>query len=113
MVAYSTDVSVGVEILRVIHFDSNRNVLGISDYRGDIAEVTVPIRAIVGDALRLGTVGLLLSHNHPSGDPTPSDADIATTHRLAQALGALDVRVHDHLVIGANRHVSFRTLGLL
>ena len=102
-----------VEILRVIHFDSSRTVLGVSDYRGDIARVLVPIRAIVGDALRLGTVGLLLSHNHPSGDPTPSNADIATTYRLARVVEALDIRVHDHLVIGANGRVSFRALGLL
>ena len=106
-------VANAIEILRVIHFDSDRRVLAVADYSGDIARVIVPIRAIIGDALREGATGLLLSHNHPSGDPTPSRADIAATHLLARTAEALGIRVHDHLVIGGNRRVSFRAAGLL
>jgi DNA repair protein RadC len=106
-------VATAIEILRVIHFDRDGRVLSVTDYPGDVASVTVPIRAIIGDALREGTAGLLLSHNHPSGDPTPSRADISATHRLARVAESLGIRVHDHLVDGAGRHVSFRALGLL
>lgn len=106
-------VAAAIEILRVIHFDSDRRVLAVADYPGEVAHVIVPMRAIIGDGLRVGAVGLLLSHNHPSGDPTPSRADIVATHLLARAAEVLGIRVHDHLVEGAGRRVSFRALGLL
>ena len=102
-----------IEILRIIHFDRRRLVLGIAEYRGHAARVVMPMREIIGEALRLGSAGLLLSHNHPSGDPTPSRADIAATHQLGRVIEALGITLHDHLVIGANRRVSFRALGLL
>ena len=54
-----------------------------------------------------------LLHNHPSGDPTPSKADIEMTREIQKAAAALGVTVHDHLVIGASRHASFKSLGLL
>lgn len=100
-------------MLRIIHFDRLRNVLAIAEYAGDATRVILPLRTVIGEALRLGTTGLLLSHNHPSGDPTPSRADIAATHRLARAAAALGIRVHDHLVIGNGQRVSFRAAGLL
>ena len=102
-----------IEILRIIHFDRHRQVLGIAEYSGDVAHVVMPMRDIIGEALRLGSAGLLLSHNHPSGDPTPSRADIDVTRRLIRAAEALDIRVHDHLILGWKRRVSFRALGLL
>ena len=52
-------------------------------------------------------------HNHPSGDPTPSQGDIAMTRQVVEAAGKLQIRVHDHLIIGRNDHVSFKALGLL
>lgn len=52
-------------------------------------------------------------HNHPSGDPSPSKADIAITRDIAAALKALDIALHDHLIIGREKHASFRGLGLL
>jgi len=54
-----------------------------------------------------------LSHNHPSGDTTPSKADIEMTRAVAKALDAVGVQVHDHVVIGRGRHSSFKSLGLL
>jgi DNA repair protein RadC len=102
-----------IEILRIIHFDRCRTVLAVIEYAGEATRVVLPLHAVIAEALRLGTTGLLLSHNHPSGDPTPSRADIAATHRLARAAAALGIRVHDHLVIGAGRRVSFRAAGLL
>lgn len=101
------------ETLRVVHFDRHRRVLRIAEYLGESHRVVMPLRAIIADALRLNSVGLLLSHNHPSGDPTPSRADINATHQLARAAQALDIRLHDHLIIGGNRQFSLRAAGLL
>jgi DNA repair protein RadC len=97
----------------VIHFDNDRRVLGVADYPGEATRVIVPMRRILADALRLETAGLMLSHNHPSGDPAPSRADIAATNLLARAAAALGIRVHDHIVSGDGQSISFRSLGLL
>lgn len=102
-----------IEILRVIHFDCVKSILAVVEYPGVADRVIMPVRPIIADALRLGTSGLLLSHNHPSGDPTPSRNDVAATHQLASAAEALGIRVHDHLIFGAAHHVSFRAVGYL
>jgi DNA repair protein RadC len=102
-----------IETLRVIHFDRHRRILNIAEYPGDAMQVVMPLRCIIGDALRLGSAGLLLSHNHPSGDPTPSRADIRATRQLMRAAHALDIRVHDHLIIGGDRRFSLRAAGLI
>jgi DNA repair protein RadC len=112
-IAHHPDVVDLVEILRVVHFDKTKAVLAINLYRGDQSRVAMPLRAIIADALRLGSAGLLLSHNHPSGDPTPSQADLSATQRLMQATRALDIYVHDHLIIGCHRQFSLRAAGLL
>ncbi|MCA8894106.1 MAG: Mov34/MPN/PAD-1 family protein, partial [Amphiplicatus sp.] len=70
-------------------------------------------REVVKRALEHGASALILVHNHPSGDPTPSRADIEVTSQIAAAARALSIRVHDHLVIGKDREVSFKSLGLL
>ena len=102
-----------IETLRVIHFDARKNVLAVGAYPGEPSCVIVPFRSIIAEALRLGTVGRLLSHNHPSGDPEPNRADILATHALARVGEALGISVHDHLVVGASSCVSFRDTGLL
>ena len=68
---------------------------------------------IVRRALELGASAVILVHNHPSGDPTPSRTDIAMTQEIKRAAEALGVTVHDHLIIGRGRHASFKALGLL
>ena len=103
----------GIETLRVIHLGENRYVLDIGQYSGTATAVIIPFRRIVADALRLNSRAVVLSHNHPSGDPTPSRADISVTKQLERLLHALDIRLHDHVVIGDGRSISFRTLGLL
>lgn len=102
-----------VETLRVIHVSNNRRVLSIFEYPGEAMRVVMPLRAIIADALRLGSSGLLLSHNHPSGDARPSRADISATQRLMRAAHALDIRVLDHLIIGDNSRFSLRAAGYL
>ncbi len=102
-----------VETLRVIHIDAAGGVIAVEDFPGNASAVALPLRRVIGDALRLDTRGLILSHNHPGGDPQPSAADRAATSLLARVAAALGIRVHDHLIRGGGRCVSFRQLGLL
>ncbi len=72
------------------------------------------IRArVVKRALELNASALILVHNHPSGDPTPSDQDVAMTAQIQEAASTLGIVLHDHLVIGRGREVSFRGQGYL
>lgn len=80
---------------------------------GTIDHTPVYPREIVKRALDLGATAIILVHNHPSGDPTPSKADIAMTREVVEAAGALRIVVHDHVIVGRNGHVSFKALGLL
>jgi DNA repair protein RadC len=70
---------------------------------------------VLGPAIREGAAHLILAHNHPSGDPTPSKEDVHLTRQLAEGARLLGLRVHDHIVIGsgATAYVSFATRGLL
>ncbi|MGH7095999.1 MAG: RadC family protein, partial [Stellaceae bacterium] len=81
--------------------------------RGTIDHTPVYPREVVKRALDLGASALILVHNHPSGDPTPSKADVAVTRDIIKAATPLGVTVHDHLIIGHGRHTSLRDLGLL
>ncbi|HEX8642049.1 MAG TPA: JAB domain-containing protein [Allosphingosinicella sp.] len=102
------------EKLAVIHLDGERRVIGVEESAVASAEaVELPIREIVGAALRLGSAGLVIGHNHPSGDPRPSSADIEATRRLAQTAANLGIMLHDHLVFAGGACRSFRELGLL
>lgn len=80
---------------------------------GTVDHAPVYPREIVKRALELGATALILVHNHPSGDPTPSDSDIAMTGEIIRAARALDVVVHDHLIIARGSHASFKSMGLL
>ncbi len=81
--------------------------------RGTIDHTPVYTREVVKRALELQASALILVHNHPSGDPTPSRDDIAVTLDIAKAAKPLGVTVHDHLIIGRGRHTSLRGMGLL
>lgn len=81
--------------------------------RGTIDHTPVYPREIVQRALERGAGAVVLVHNHPSGDPTPSQADIEMTRLIVAACQPLDIAVHDHLIIGRDKTVSFRSLGLL
>jgi DNA repair protein RadC len=80
---------------------------------GTVDHTPVYPREIVKRALDLGATAMILVHNHPSGDPNPSDSDIAMTEEIIRAAAALDILVHDHLIISQNGHISFKSLGLL
>ena len=81
--------------------------------RGTIDHTPVYTREVVKRALELGASALILVHNHPSGDPTPSRADIAVTQEIKKAAAVLGLTLHDHVIIGRNRHASLRELGLI
>jgi DNA repair protein RadC len=81
--------------------------------RGTVDHTPVYTREVVKRALELGASALILVHNHPSGDPTPSKADIAVTKDIVRAAAPLGVSVHDHLIIGRGHHSSLRDLGLI
>ena len=102
------------EQFRILFLD-RKNVL-IADEeqaRGTVDHVPVYPREVVKRALELNASALILVHNHPSGDPTPSDADLAMTHQVQEACGALGLTLHDHLIIGKSRELSFRSAGYL
>jgi len=102
------------EQFRVLFLD-RKNVL-IADEeqaRGTVDHVPVYPREVAKRALELNASALILVHNHPSGDPTPSDSDIDMTDRINTALTALGLILHDHLIIGKSRELSFRTEGYL
>lgn len=102
------------EQFRVLFLD-RKNVLIADEAQasGTIDHVPVYPREVVKRALELNASALILVHNHPSGDPTPSDADIAMTHQVDAAAQALSITLHDHLIIGKSRELSFRAEGLL
>jgi len=101
------------EELRVVLLDTKHHVLAIrTTYRGTANQANVRVAEVFRDAIRHGAVAIVVVHNHPSGDPTPSAADVALTAELARAGTLLEVEVIDHLVIGQGRHASLRRLGL-
>jgi len=107
------ELDAGSESLWVAHLDAHAHCLHLSRHDGGAASVCLPLRTIIVDAARHGSAGLLLAHNHPSGDARPSDSDLRATRRLASAAGALDCRLLDHLVFGGANCTSLRRLGYL
>jgi DNA repair protein RadC len=102
------------EIVAVLHLDSARRLLGLTvEEPGSDSEVELPVRSILSKALAMEAKGIIVAHNHPSGDPSPSDADRRATRQLADAASAVGVRLHDHLVFAGGECRSFRALGLL
>jgi DNA repair protein RadC len=81
--------------------------------RGTVDHTPLYPREIVKRALELGASAIIMVHNHPSGDPTPSRADIEMTKQVVQAMGAVGLSVHDHVIVGKNRHTSFKSQRLI
>ena len=101
------------EELRVVLLDTKNHVLRVvTVYQGNVSSSLVRVGELFRDAVRLNAAGLILVHNHPSGDPTPSPDDL---HLTAEALAAgrlLDIQLLDHLVIGHDAYVSLRDRGV-
>ncbi|GGJ43620.1 RadC family protein [Neoroseomonas lacus] len=103
-----------VEQFRVLFLDTrNRLIADEAQTRGTVNHTPVYPREVVRRALELQATALILVHNHPSGDPTPSRADCAMTQEVKAAAAVLGIVLHDHLVVGNGRHLSFRREGLI
>ena len=101
------------EAIAVVHLDADRRVVAVTQHDGEPHSAELPFRAIVGEALRLGSAALVLAHNHPGGAQGPSEDDLAVTRRLAQVIEPLGIRLHDHLIFAGRDCLSLRGLGLL
>ena len=102
------------EQLRVLFVDGSVRLVHEEVFgQGSISSATIEMRAIFRRALELEATGLILAHNHPSGDPSPSQEDIRATAILAEAARSLDITVHDHVVIARSGWISLRALGYL
>jgi DNA repair protein RadC len=104
----------GVERVRVLHLNT-RNMLIRDELmgQGSIDQAPVYVREVIRRAIDFGSAALILVHNHPSGDPSPSRADIDVTRAIAEAGKRLGITVHDHIIIGTSGHVSLRAQGLI
>lgn len=101
------------EHLRVICLDTKNRVQKIQTvYIGSLNSSMVRVGELFKDAVRLNSAALIVIHNHPSGDPTPSPEDIQVTGQIIEAGKLLDVEILDHLIIGAGRYTSMRERGL-
>lgn len=102
------------EEFRILFLNSkNRLIADEVQQTGTIDHTPVYPREVLKRSLELGASALILVHNHPSGDPTPSKADIDLTHALASAAQPFNIRIHDHLIIAKTRHYSFKSNFLL
>ena len=102
------------EQARVIYLDRKNKVIADEVAgRGTVDHAPIYPREIARRALELSASAIILVHNHPSGDPTPSRADIDLTREIERALAPLDIKVHDHLVVGASETVSMKAKGLI
>ena len=91
----------------------NQLILDEIQNRGTVDHAPVYPREVVRRALELSASAMIIVHNHPSGDPTPSRADIDMTRQVVEAARALSLQVHDHLIVGREGVASFKQLGLM
>jgi DNA repair protein RadC len=103
-----------IEEFRLLFLDRKNALIADERHqRGTVDHTPAYPREVVKRALALGASGLILLHNHPSGDTNPSRADIETTRTIATALKAVGIALHDHVIVGRGRHSSLKTLGLI
>jgi DNA repair protein RadC len=102
------------EQFRILFLDK-RNQIKSDEVQqtGTVDHTPVYVREVVKRALELSATAVVLVHNHPSGDPTPSRADIEMTKQIVAAAKNLGIAVHDHIIVGKQGHASFRGLGLI
>ena len=102
------------EVFAVLFLDTQHRLIEYSElFRGTIDSASVYPREVLKEALRLNAAAVIVSHNHPSGNPEPSAADKSLTKRLREALAMVDVRVLDHIIVGGTETTSFAEQGLL
>ncbi len=103
-----------IEHFRVLHLD-NKNVLIRDELmsEGTVDQASVHVREVIKRALELSSSSIILVHNHPSGDPRPSQADIRLTRTIVEVARNLGIAVHDHVIVAAQGHASLRAQGLM
>jgi DNA repair protein RadC len=103
-----------VEEVRILFLNA-RNVLLANEalWQGSVDEASVHVREVIARAIALGATAIIIVHNHPSGDPTPSQQDIRLTRDLVDAGRHMKVTVHDHVIVGAQGRTSMRAMGLI
>ncbi|HBO9041988.1 DNA repair protein RadC [Pectobacterium polaris] len=102
------------EVFAVLFLDTQHRLIEYSElFRGTIDSASVYPRELVKEALRLNAAAVIVSHNHPSGNPEPSGADKVLTQRLKEALALVDVRTLDHIVVAGGSTTSFAERGLI
>jgi DNA repair protein RadC len=102
------------EVFAVLFMDTQHRLIEYAEmFRGTIDGASVYPRELVKEALRLNAAAVIVSHNHPSGNPEPSAADRALTSQIKQALGLVDVRVLDHVIVAGTDTTSFAERGLI
>jgi DNA repair protein RadC len=103
-----------VEEVRILFLNA-KNMLIANEalWQGSVDEASVHVREVIARAIALGATALIIVHNHPSGDPTPSSQDIRLTRDLVDAGRHMKVTVHDHVIVGAQGRTSMRALGLI
>ena len=103
-----------LEVLAVAYLNRDQRLLGLRHTRSEHRDrLALPIRTIAADALAFDAGAVVIAHNHPSGDATPSRADRDATRLLLRALDPIDVRLLDHLIVTRRGVTSFHALGLL
>ena len=99
------------EEFRILFLDKRNTLIGDEvQGRGTVDHTPVYPREVVRRALEVGATALVLVHNHPSGDPTPSTADIRMTHEIIAVAKPLGIAIHDHLIVGRSGHASLKAL---
>ena len=102
------------EVFKVILLNTKNHIIKLLDISvGSLNSSIVHPREVFSEAVKSGCSGMLLVHNHPSGDPEPSREDIETTRRLVSAGNILGINVLDHIIIGDGRYISFKEQGLM
>jgi DNA repair protein RadC len=102
------------EQVRVLFLNAkNMLIANEAMWNGSVDEASVHVREVISRAIALGATALIIVHNHPSGDPTPSGQDIRITNDLIEAARHMKITVHDHVIVGASGWTSMRAMGLI
>ena len=103
-----------VEEVRILFLNAkNKLIANEALWQGSVDEASVHVREVIARAIALGATALIIVHNHPSGDPAPSQQDIRLTRDLVEAGRHMKVTVHDHVIVGAQGRTSMRAMGLI
>ena len=103
-----------IEEVRILFLNA-KNMLIANEalWQGSVDEASVHVREVIARAIALGATALIIVHNHPSGDPSPSQQDIRLTRDLVEAGRHMKITVHDHVIVGASGRTSMRAMGLI